>query len=588
MFSSILLLVPFFVTSALAQNDWATPCVSGSCQYDLPAVKGAESGTLKIWGAPSVISDITPAAGWKIIGCSPDALEQDIRLVCASSNGHCGHLFTHNRRGAVGKIVRLPDNCGKSAFAVVKKAFRARDQSIPQHLARDVANTTVQGLTITTSFDSVPVPDGGNVSFALRGANFQGAGGSLDTTPLERRDGLNSRGWFDWVDDVIDAIKQLDEFSVDKSTTLPLFNVNQNFNIFNAQASCPPLTASLSVDVGAIAQATAALGVAAHGTIIPPVVNDFAVIAGLNADLGGTLHVLATASGSFDTGRKQLLQVGIPGLDFPGILTIGPSFIVEAQATGSLNANVEVTVGIDYQIQNAQLVFPTNSQNGGGFSIGQTPLTISANPTAGVTGTVNGHLIPSLNIGISALGDIVSAGVFLNVDASATASLNIHAAANAGVTVPREIEARSPKSSEFAIRGQNLPGRDFFAPEPEMVVRSIQERTATGSFGGCFEIDANLNVNAGATADFFGLFNPSKTISLYNGSWDLYQKCFGSDASRRALLESRDELYELLEARSIMSLAPEKRAFSLSCTGSTDSSGLQNLINQIVTAIKKL
>lgn len=57
----------------------------------------------------NAISDITGAAGWEILGCSPDAEAQDIRLVCKSDSSHdCAHLYQNI--GAVGKIVRLPEN----------------------------------------------------------------------------------------------------------------------------------------------------------------------------------------------------------------------------------------------------------------------------------------------------------------------------------------------------------------------------------------------------------------------------------------------------------------------------------------------
>lgn len=71
------------------------------------------------WGADTAIADITTAAGWEILGCDPDALEQDVRIVCRGGNdGHgCGHLFSTPSGGAspiehnaIGKIVRLPQN----------------------------------------------------------------------------------------------------------------------------------------------------------------------------------------------------------------------------------------------------------------------------------------------------------------------------------------------------------------------------------------------------------------------------------------------------------------------------------------------
>ena len=130
-----------------ALNDWSVPCTSGACSYgnvsktyfnyiiemfmdmyaDLPNTEGGYSGTLEIVRMPflypqltvidwlqrgSPISDITNAAGWEILDCDQNAVEQDIRLVCSSSTAACDHLYSSG--GAEGKIVRLPESVSVS------------------------------------------------------------------------------------------------------------------------------------------------------------------------------------------------------------------------------------------------------------------------------------------------------------------------------------------------------------------------------------------------------------------------------------------------------------------------------------------
>lgn len=65
-----------------------------------------------------------------------------------------------------------------------------------------------------------------------------------------------------------------------------------------------------------------------------------------------------------------MFSVGIPGLDFPGILTIGPTFKIQAQATGTLDANVDAKVVLAYSIQDAKLFFPKSDSltSGGTFN----------------------------------------------------------------------------------------------------------------------------------------------------------------------------------------------------------------------------
>jgi hypothetical protein len=88
-------------------------------------------------------------------------------------------------------------------------------------------------------------------------------------------------------------VKSLNDFDVDKSKTLSPISVNKNFNLLDKKLECPPLTASLKIDVNAKADAMASIGVAASGTIVPPKIEDFALIAGLKANLDGSLTMAA-------------------------------------------------------------------------------------------------------------------------------------------------------------------------------------------------------------------------------------------------------------------------------------------------------
>lgn len=73
----------------------------GKCSYD------SDAGSIRIWGSTDAITDITAAGGWTILNCEPDALVQDIRLVCQDGEA-CSHFWASI--GPVGKIVRLPED----------------------------------------------------------------------------------------------------------------------------------------------------------------------------------------------------------------------------------------------------------------------------------------------------------------------------------------------------------------------------------------------------------------------------------------------------------------------------------------------
>uniref|UniRef100_A0A0W0EY68 Uncharacterized protein n=1 Tax=Moniliophthora roreri TaxID=221103 RepID=A0A0W0EY68_MONRR len=207
----LLSLLPFLL-QVYGANDWNTPCLNGVCQYSITSTNGGSSGTLKIWGSNAAISDITSAAGWEILDCSPDKLAQDIRLVCGSEDTEgagCSHLY---EEGAENKIVRLPENCGKSAFARVAKAWTPEDQSIPSKLAarifrRDDKQPTVRALTLDTDFAKTDTSKWGPVNFAIQGANFPGQDVNGTTIPVgpQRRSRFQRRLFGEIVDKAQEA-----------------------------------------------------------------------------------------------------------------------------------------------------------------------------------------------------------------------------------------------------------------------------------------------------------------------------------------------------------------------------------------------
>jgi hypothetical protein len=114
-------LAPILFNVVVGQtNDWNRPCFDGKCSYDHPDPSFPASlqivSTLPFhssWlndfsqsGSHRSVSDISKAGGWTILNCDPHAMEQDVRLVCHSSD--CNHLF--NGHGAIDTLVRLPEN----------------------------------------------------------------------------------------------------------------------------------------------------------------------------------------------------------------------------------------------------------------------------------------------------------------------------------------------------------------------------------------------------------------------------------------------------------------------------------------------
>ncbi|KAJ7049559.1 hypothetical protein C8F01DRAFT_1238484 [Mycena amicta] len=568
--SAILALLPF-IAGIHAINDWTVPCTSGSCSYDLPSTnETVSSGSLKIWGGVDAITDITNAADWEILDCDPTALAQDIRLVCKTDpddpDSKCAHLYQNI--GAVNKIVRLPENCGASAFARIAKAWVPADQSIPEAVQKRLIRRAgvppvVKALHIDTNFDAVAWSKTGKVNIAIQGANVPGLDLSgINTGSKARRvsrrsssRGVTERGFFDKIKDglskagdaikegaeavggavsdaagavkdgavaaagavgdkaqdiatqiataavataseVTDAAKSVSaESSVDvnKSFDTPI-SFDKSVNLFNDAISCGPASLSLNVNMDASADMQATISVVALGTVVPP--------QHVQVQRHRAYERPSDITGSLDSGLIPAFEVGIPGFDFPGILTVGPSFTVDAQINGLVDIPLDMTVGVNMDLLDATIAFPPDSSNApaeNSFSLGNTPLTLNAVPSVQSTGIVTATLTPKLSFGISALGGKGEAEIFFAVPASAQLTLNLDASAGVEKTI-------------------NSGADDGTTVTPP-------------SFGGCVNVAADLNVNVGADGSFFGLFNKVASKSLFSKNFQIFRKCFGDQAT---------------------------------------------------------
>lgn len=134
------------------------------------------------------------------------------------------------------------------------------------------------------------------------------------------------------------------------------------------------------------------------------------------------------------------------------------------------------------------MAFPSGSQSGGAFSLGDTrgwsshvhfsytkiilglllALKLSADTKVEATTTVEAHLIPSINFGIEAL-DVATANVALSLDASATMVLKVEAKAvrvfclliAESIDMPSGCKCNHP-AGEFQEAGRFVWGRRRF------------------------------------------------------------------------------------------------------------------------------
>lgn len=133
-------------------------------------------------------------------------------------------------------------------------------------------------------------------------------------------------------------------------------------------------------------------------------------------------------------------------------------------------------------------------------------------PSVASKGVIGAHVIPRLDLGVSGLAGLASATVFLTADASATMTLSLDASAAAAVN-------------------------------------TTEPASASASVNGCIDVGAGLDVNAGASADFFGLFDPNTKVNLFSKKFDLFKKCLGASTTKREVQVVRSQIETSLTRR---------------------------------------
>jgi hypothetical protein len=505
--------------------------------------------------------------------------------------------------------------CSKAPFAVVKTWGPAEDQTIPADVASKIATNgkralpQVKALRIDSRFSDHTATTHGAVNFAVVGASvkeptlvprvnararrsrghagahsqrglfgdiggfFEDAAGAVKDTATKAVGAVTGAATkaADKVEDVATkaatgvagvataaggAIKDANEVSGEKKTTLPPIDVQKSFNLADASADCGALgKLGLKVDADVKAHADVSVGVLAAGTVVPPNFSTFSLTAGLNGNIDGALTFAANIAGApIDTGKILLFTVGIPGLDIPGIISVGPTFNINARANVNIAADAKLKVGLNYDFKDVAFAFPpTDKAPPKGTPMPKNnQLVLAVSPDINAKGTLTAHLIPSIDFGINALAGKAKATIFFAVDASATADVT----ANAGAKVTQKI-----------VRDTNTQQLDVQFEEKRAEVSTTA--------GGCVDVKGGVAATVGADANLFGLFDVNKTFPVFDKSFQIFQKCFGnqkralSAASgyRRSTASSFDAAprYGSIEAREMSSMLLRRDPITFAC-----------------------
>ncbi|KAJ7602899.1 hypothetical protein FB45DRAFT_1046401 [Roridomyces roridus] len=497
---------PGTFVGVVATTTLSTPCFDGHCSYDLPA----SSDDLRLSAVVLPFSDKRhhPSAGWTILDCAKGSMAQDVRLVCTDGSG-CPHLSM--AQGAVGKLVRLPEDCGRAPFALVTRDWVHQNQTLPAELVRKLrrrdgdgaALPPVKGLSIDANFSGPAVGSAGPVNFALHGLT-----GSVPTLPTPQRRSRflhnRRRGQQHQRKEVMDrslvsvlqqAFQEFNSFNQSTMQKLKGVDIKETFPLFDEKVSCPArgkipaFEASVSGSVDACMVANATLAMTAVGTLMPPNFTKFGIVVGLDANLEGTLTISGSASVRSVLGDLDSEQLNSSQSAYLDWISLASSQSAPSSRSRPRRPQRRSRYGSDrgpvYCISTRNSSFPPDpfTNSSGKIQPNNSPLNFSVSPDFSSSATLEAHIIPTLDFGIDAIGGLATADIFVDFDTSSTLTLTLDGSASASGNV---------SSSGVDVAQKSTSGLE-----------------------GCVDIGAGLAINAGVQGSFFGLFDFMPQANLY-------------------------------------------------------------------------
>ncbi|KAL4261703.1 hypothetical protein AB1N83_006663 [Pleurotus pulmonarius] len=394
------------VVSSRPSNDWSKPCFEGECAYDLP--ESAGSGSIKITGSHGIIKDISPAAGWIILSCDPQSLEQEIRLVCEDQvpeNSPCHHLFDHG--GPANKLVRLPESCGRGPFARIAAASIASEQSIPSHIAKRLEGRNpglpkVHALQLDAAFEKIDTSRWGNIFFSITAENEP----SVEARSIETNLTINS----------IPERARLHSKTFQLMTTQDQVAQSQSRMVASNSMVCGGKQASFGIELGNRLNGTIYTGFAANGTLAPPKITNFESFVGFSGNASAHFSILASLTSSVSKHVELWHQTTKP-ISIPGILDLQSSFDVTAHMQAAIGLPVRVNLTMDFVLDDVQVWYPPRpAEDSNHASLSKTSTNINILNGTNGRAVIDGHIQPKIRLRVEAFSGKSELDVELGVD----------------------------------------------------------------------------------------------------------------------------------------------------------------------------
>ncbi|KAJ7772314.1 glycosyl hydrolases family 18-domain-containing protein, partial [Mycena metata] len=374
---------------------------------------------------PSSVSSLDVTEGWVLSGCDAKSDQaQTVVAHCSTNSDACQHVFIG---GAANTIVKLPLSCGLGPYARVVSMNPHANQSVLARYRR-TASGTVYSLSFDYNFAAIPA-ENGPVYMRADVTDMPDYWDSVVDSPPERLPRLKSRGlWKEppkkrWWGAFKTWLSKLNQIESDNSQSRTFF-WSDTWTIFHQDLHCdgpPAFDASLDISVNGQTQLTTRYGFYLQGQVVPPQVTAAYVYFDAGGKAAATFTMTGTASVTWNSDTIQFASFGFPGLYYPGLLTIGPSLVLNGYITGELSLTGTLTTGLTYQFPDIHYALGKSGDDDMGSDVTPSEPNQSYKYNFGynvdLSGSLNIHIVPTAQLGISVLGgSLIDANAYVAAD----------------------------------------------------------------------------------------------------------------------------------------------------------------------------
>ncbi|KAF8908652.1 hypothetical protein CPB84DRAFT_1843537 [Gymnopilus junonius] len=372
---------------------------------------------------PSSVSSLNLQSDWVAAYCS------------VANSASCKHVFIG---GAENTIVELPKSCGLGPYARVVSLDVHLNQSILSQAHQKAKPTSEDVYLLHFDYNFAAIPESnGPIYMRADVTDMPGYWDSVVDSPPERRQWLEERGlWKEpkqkrWWGAFTSWLSKITQLEVDKSQTRSFF-WSDTWNIFHQDSHCdgpPQFDSSLDISLTGTANMQARYGFYLQGTVVPPAVTAAYVHFSSDASASATFTVKGEASVQYNSNTVTFATFGFPGLYYPGLLTVGPSLVLDGYIAGQLTVQGQLTTGLTYQFPSINYALGKTGDDVIGPAANPGPPSQGYDYSFGLnvdlSGDVTVHIVPTIQLGISVLnGQLIEADAYISADLYAGVAIN--------------------------------------------------------------------------------------------------------------------------------------------------------------------